>query len=95
MISYELLKIHDNSFQIEFLTSITFEVEVLRNMMGRLTVLPKKNVEKICRGVVIKPSEITASLDRRVSQGTKSILLKGQILYLPEAETIIFLCSPV
>lgn len=52
-------------------------------------------MEKIGRGVVIEPSEITASLDRRVSHGTKSLLLKGQILYLPDADTIVFLCSPV
>lgn len=64
-------------------------------MMGRLTAPPMKNIEKIGRGVVVKPSEITASLDRRVSHGTKSILLKGQLLYLANAETIVFLCSPV
>ncbi|XP_065225641.1 soluble guanylate cyclase 89Da-like isoform X2 [Planococcus citri] len=81
---------------IKFLTCITFEIEVLRNMMGRITAPPpKKNVEKIGRGVVIKPSEITASLDRRVSHGTKSILLKGQLLYVPDTEIIVFLCSPV
>lgn len=34
-------------------------------------------------------------LDRRGSQGMKSILLKGQMRYLPELQGIIFLCSPL
>lgn len=36
-----------------------------------------------------------AILDRRGSQGMRSILLKGQMRFLKELEGIIFLCSPL
>lgn len=35
------------------------------------------------------------SLDRRGSQGARSILLKGQMRYIEDIKAIIFLCSPL
>jgi guanylate cyclase len=32
---------------------------------------------------------------RRGSQGTRSILLKGQMKYIDEIKAIVFLCSPL
>lgn len=37
----------------------------------------------------------SSSLDRRGSQGARSILLKGQMRYIEDIKAIIFLCSPL
>jgi len=35
------------------------------------------------------------SMDRRGSQGLRSMLLKGQMRFIKEIDSIIFLCSPM
>lgn len=37
----------------------------------------------------------SSGLDRRGSQGARSILLKGQMRHLEDIKAIIFLCSPL
>ncbi|XP_044728645.1 soluble guanylate cyclase 89Db-like [Chrysoperla carnea] len=47
--------------------------------------------------LTIKPQQpnLAASLDRRGSQGTRCILLQGQMRYIEDISAIIFLCSPL
>lgn len=37
----------------------------------------------------------TVSLDRRGSHGLRGLLLKGQMRYITEIDSIVFLCSPL
>lgn len=43
----------------------------------------------------INSDSTSSGLDRRGSQGARSILLKGQMRYIEDIKAIIFLCSPL
>ncbi|GBP93317.1 Soluble guanylate cyclase 89Db [Eumeta japonica] len=58
------------------------------------------NAQNIVESSYIKSSEEENEIDpatglRKVSKGNKSILLKGQMFYLKDMDSLIFLCSPL
>lgn len=80
-----------------YLTSVTFELEVLR---GKHATTPEESNSCSTEEKKKSVSPLPATLDRRGSYGTRSILLKGQMRYiqlrdLKEIEVVVFLCSPV
>lgn len=80
-------------FQLMYLTSVTFELEVLR---GTHATMPGKPVSPAPSGGEKKSvSPLPATLDRRGSYGSRSILLKGQMRHIKEIDVVVFLCSPV
>lgn len=66
-----------------YLHSVIFELELIRANDHRSSI-----------NSVNTPST-SSSLDRRGSQGARSILLKGQMRYIDDIKAIIFLCSPL
>lgn len=74
-----------------YLTSVTFELEVLR---GTHATMPEKK-ESSSNGEKKSVSPLPATLDRRGSYGSRSILLKGQMRHIKEIDVVVFLCSPV
>ena len=60
-----------------------FEMELIRSTENHLSSSSSES-----------PSTSTG-LDRRGSQGARSILLKGQMRYIEDIKSIIFLCSPL
>ncbi|XP_043470147.1 soluble guanylate cyclase 89Da-like [Leptopilina heterotoma] len=66
-----------------YLHSVMFELELIRSTENNLS---STNSEV--------PST-SSGLDRRGSQGSRSILLKGQMRYIEDIKSIIFLCSPL
>lgn len=77
--------------QLMYLTSVTFEFEVLRGTHGTMT----EKEGSPTKGEKKSVSPLPATLDRRGSYGTRSILLKGQMRHIKEIDVVIFLCSPV
>lgn len=73
------------------MTSVTFELEVLRGT--HVTMPEKKSIPT--KGEKKSISPLPATLDRRGSYGSRSILLKGQMRHIKEIDVIVFLCSPV
>jgi guanylate cyclase len=72
-----------------YLHSVLFELEVNRT--------PKTEEDK---GTAVTGAEPKPTLPflwdrRRGSQGTRSILLLGQMKYIDDIKAIIFLCSPL
>ncbi|KAL6262140.1 hypothetical protein P5V15_007237 [Pogonomyrmex californicus] len=67
---------------IMYLHSVIFELELIR--ANDQSSINSDNM----------PST-SSSLDRRGSQGARSILLKGQMRYIEDIKAIIFLCSPL
>lgn len=74
-----------------YLTSVTFEFEVLR---GTHATMPEKK-DSSAKGEKKSVSPLPATLDRRGSYGSRSILLKGQMRHIKEIDVVVFLCSPV
>ncbi|XP_070156239.1 soluble guanylate cyclase 89Db [Polyergus mexicanus] len=68
---------------IMYLHSVMFELELIRANDHHSSI----NSDSI-------PST-SSGLDRRGSQGARSILLKGQMRYIEDIKAIIFLCSPL
>lgn len=66
-----------------YLHSVMFELELIRS------------TESICPKKDEKTSSSNAKLERKNSQGARSILLKGQMRYIEEIKSIVFLCSPL
>jgi len=75
-----------------YLTSVTFELEVLR---GTHATMPEKKDNVTNKGDKKSVSPLPATLDRRASYGSRSILLKGQMRHIKEIDVVVFLCSPV
>nr|CAD7602785.1 unnamed protein product [Timema genevievae] len=71
------------------LRCVLFELEVVR-VRPEEEELPSTPVLEGSSGVVELPN-----LDRRGSQGTRCILLKGQMTFVKDINCIIFLCSPI
>nr|CAD7193906.1 unnamed protein product [Timema douglasi] len=71
------------------LRCVLFELEVVR-VRPEEEELPSTPVAEGSSGVVELPN-----LDRRGSQGTRCILLKGQMTFVKDINCIIFLCSPI
>nr|CAD7394584.1 unnamed protein product [Timema cristinae] len=71
------------------LRCVLFELEVVR-VRPEEEELPSTPVVEGSSGVVELPN-----LDRRGSQGTRCILLKGQMTFVKDINCIIFLCSPI
>lgn len=46
-------------------------------------------------GLAIAESDVVAQTDRRGSQGSRTILLKGEMKFLKDINMLIFLCSPL
>ncbi|XP_066591877.1 soluble guanylate cyclase 89Da-like [Prorops nasuta] len=67
---------------VMYLHSVMFELELIRSTSSRSTDSDSS-------------ASTSSSLDRRGSQGSRSILLKGQMRYLKDVKAIIFLCSPL
>lgn len=78
-----LCKITCVHVQVIYLHSVMFELEMIR-----------LNDQNASSNTVNTPSTSTG-LDRRGSQGARSILLKGQMRYIEDLKAIIFLCSPL
>ncbi|XP_050536349.1 soluble guanylate cyclase 89Db-like [Daktulosphaira vitifoliae] len=72
-----------------YLTSVTFELEVLRSTHALMNTRNTSKVEKKS----VNP--LPPTLDRRGSYGSRSILLKGQMRHFKEIDVVVFLCSPV
>ncbi|XP_021937378.1 soluble guanylate cyclase 89Db-like isoform X2 [Zootermopsis nevadensis] len=72
-----------------YLHSVLFELELIRT--------PRAEDDKGTADVDVKNKPaLPLFLDRRRgSQGTRSILLKGQMKYIDDIKAIIFLCSPL
>lgn len=75
-----------------YLTSVTFELEVLR---GTHVILTTEEKDSSAKGKKKSVSPLPATLDRRGSYGSRSILLKGQMRHIKEIDVVVFLCSPV
>lgn len=69
--------------QVIYLHSVMFELELIRSTDSNATSSTDNN------------ASTSSGLDRRGSQGARSILLKGQMRYLDDIKAIIFLCSPL
>lgn len=67
---------------------MTFELEVLR---GTHAAMSDTNLKT--KGEKKSVSPLPATLDRRGSYGSRSILLKGQMRQINDV--VVFLCSPV
>ncbi|XP_018377678.1 PREDICTED: soluble guanylate cyclase 89Da-like [Trachymyrmex cornetzi] len=67
---------------VMYLHSVIFELELIR--ANDYFMIDPDNVPSTSSG-----------LDRRGSQGARSILLKGQMRYIEDIKAIIFLCSPL
>lgn len=85
--------------------SVLFELELLRPE-AKTKLLKKKQLEAAAANSLEddSPTHVEATskdypgpmaFDRRGSQGTRSILLKGQMRYVADINAIIFLCSPL
>ncbi|XP_053996813.1 soluble guanylate cyclase 89Db-like isoform X1 [Hylaeus anthracinus] len=66
-----------------YLHSVMFELELIRVNDNNA----QSNTDNI--------ASTSSGLDRRGSQGARSILLKGQMRYIDDIKAIIFLCSPL
>lgn len=90
-----------NWINIVFMTSVTFELELIKNRhSNKLSISTaieenKPAAENVVKNTLLEASSITATLGRRGSHGARSILLKGQITYVEDLNVIIFLSSPV
>jgi guanylate cyclase len=74
--------------QTLYLHSVLFELEVIRT--------PRADDNSTAVVDVQDKPALPLLLDRRRgSQGTRSILLKGQMKYVDDIKAIIFLCSPL
>lgn len=80
------------------LHTVLFELELLRGNMA----LPKdfksnNSFSKLPSELVEQVNEVpeTVTLDRRGSHGLRGLLLKGQMRYIKEIDSIVFLCSPL
>lgn len=62
--------------------SVLFELELLKTATEHI------KVEEAT-------SEVIRVMNRRGSQGYRSLLLKGQMRYIKDIDSIIFLCSPL
>lgn len=84
--AYQSLRQSDNlpkCGQVMYLHSVMFELELVR-----------LNDNDASSNSDNTPST-SSGLDRRGSQGARSILLKGQMRYIEDLKAIIFLCSPL
>jgi guanylate cyclase len=63
------------------LHSVMFELELIRSTKNS--------------GAKQTEAEASSKLDRQGSQGARNILLKGQMRYIDDIKSIIFLCSPL
>ncbi|XP_024945973.1 soluble guanylate cyclase 89Db isoform X2 [Cephus cinctus] len=70
------------------LHSVMFELELIRSSESK-SVVPESSV------TTTNSPSTSSGLDRRGSQGTRSILFKGQMRYIEDIKGIIFLCSPL
>uniref|UniRef100_A0A8D8S3Q7 guanylate cyclase n=1 Tax=Cacopsylla melanoneura TaxID=428564 RepID=A0A8D8S3Q7_9HEMI len=75
---------------ILLLNSVMFELEVIRPCMR-----PMNNMEAETKGPGPRIAGALNMLNRRGSQGQRTILLKGQMRYFSEVNSVIFLCNPV
>lgn len=75
---------------ILYLNSVMFELEVVRPCMR-----PMSNIEPEDIGPGPRALGALKMLKRRGSQGQRTILLKGQMRYFSEINSVIFLCNPV
>ncbi|XP_068082929.1 soluble guanylate cyclase 89Db [Anabrus simplex] len=80
---------------IMYLNSVLFELEVIRSPQ-------REEAEESEDPATPEPSQLEVPesigpplLDRRGSQGNRSILLKGQMRYVEDIQVIIFFCSPL
>ncbi|XP_063244258.1 uncharacterized protein LOC134543278 [Bacillus rossius redtenbacheri] len=70
-----------------YLQAVLFELEVLRARPDEEQAPPPARQESSGLGMSV--------VDRRGSQGARSILLKGQMTYVDDMKAIVFLCSPL
>lgn len=76
---------------VSHLTTVLFEIQLLRQVSAKANKLrqPYDVMSKI-EGHYELPGR-----NRRGSQGLRTILLKGEMMYLKDNDTLIFLCSPL
>ena len=88
-ILYKKLKTLYAVLQTLYLHSVLFELEINRT--------PKTEEDTHTAVAEDKHKPILPDLldRRRGSQGTRSILLKGQMKYIDDIKVIVFLCSPL
>lgn len=67
-----------------YLHSVMFELELIRSTENSSPTSSKGN-----------SAAAGLKLDRKGSQGARSILLKGQMRYIEDIKAIVFLCSPL
>lgn len=75
------------------LHTVLFELELIRSGCSSSAKSTRDPAD--CK-VVANANGIQVNMDRRESQGgLKSILLKGQMRYIEDIDSIVFLCSPL
>jgi len=83
--------------------AVLFEIQLLRAKGSASSVREKDSEVVEMTQAAADESEATTGLveagvvamNRRGSQGLKSILLKGEMRFLKEANMLVFLCSPL
>lgn len=78
--------------------TVLFEFELLRTGRGKVVYkLPEnQDDESYSEECIEEKDDIdSATGQRKISQGNKAILLKGQMFYLKDMDSLIFLCSPL
>lgn len=73
----------------DFKSNNSFSSQPLTELMGKKITIPKKDQ------VLLEEVPKTVTLDRRGSHGLRGLLLKGQMRYIKEIDSIVFLCSPL
>lgn len=76
-----------------YLHSVMFELELIRSTESSESDL--KQITDADLDKTTSTSPMSMRLARRGSQGTRNILLKGQMRYIDDVKAIIFLCSPL
>lgn len=97
-------------FQIIYLHSVIFELELIRKLItpeidptliDETKIVAADNSQETTKESSDEPScsapiqPIISSLDRRGSQGTRCILLQGEMRFIEDINALIFLCSPL
>lgn len=100
---FQIIYLHSVIFELELIRKlITPEIDKKATTLIDETKLAsddtsqettKESSDEASCSVPIQP--IISSLDRRGSQGTRCILLQGEMRFIEDINALIFLCSPL
>ncbi|XP_058062211.1 soluble guanylate cyclase 89Db-like [Anopheles bellator] len=89
---------------IKNLQTVLFEIQLLKGSSAKGSKEPPKAIELpsqesssqvVAKNPVDDASKQLTSMPRRGSQGLRSILLKGEMRYIKDINSLVFLCSPL